>query len=325
METNLKSDCKPSFLSKKIIKNSMIFKKKYSLIFFFISQLYLSKKKFLDKFRERREKKMFYFMKKKIWRHIIKSLRGGKNDYYKLIEILLIGKKLNMKKNLAKLFSSFIYKKQIFSFLWKIMINLENNNNFNDFTLDFLILYGIQETGFFCFLSKEYLNFKIKMQKNLSIIQIRKKQKVTWNNAKKNFLRKILIIICCNFSKFNLSNVFMFILSSLGRNSWLFSLSPILVGEMINIIKSRFSILNINLNVINNGIFPCFPILKSFGFFSILKEFQWNRSVFRELIEFNFKFQKKIFKSDKKIYPSISKVHVRNFLNQYREKFYLYS
>ena len=78
METNLKSDCKPSFLSKKIIKNSMIFKKKYSLIFFFISQLYLSKKRFLDKFRERREKKMFYFMKKKIWKHVIKSLGGGR-------------------------------------------------------------------------------------------------------------------------------------------------------------------------------------------------------------------------------------------------------
>ena len=254
-----------------------------------------------------------------------KIFGGGKNDYYKLIEILLIGKKLNMKKNLAKLLSNYIYKKQIFSFLWKIIINLENNNNFNDFTLDFLILYGIQETGFFCFLSKEYLNFKIKMQKNFSIIQIGNKQKVIGNNKEKIFLRKILKIVCCNFSKFNLPKVFMSILSCLGRNSWLFSLSPILVGEMLNIIKSRFSILNINLNVINNGIFPCFPILKSFGFFSILKEFQWNRSVFLELIEFNFKFQKKIFKSDKKIYPSISKVHVRNFLNQYREKFYLYS
>jgi hypothetical protein len=325
MEKNLKSKYKSSFLSKKILKNSMIFKKKYSLIFFFTSQLYLSKKKFLDKFREHREKKMFYFMKKKIWKHVIKSLGGVGNDYYKLIEILLIGRKLNMKKNLAKLLSSFIYRKQIFSFFWKIIINFENNNNFNDFTLDFLILYGIQETGFFCFLSTEYLNFKIKMQKNLSIIQIRNKKKKIGNNDKRIFLRKILTIICCNFSKFNLPKVFMSILNSLGRNSWLFSLSPTSFGEMINIIKSRFSILTINLSVINNGIFPCFPILKSFGFFSILKEFQWNRSVFLEFIEFNFKFQKNIFKSDKKIYPSISKGHVRNFLNQCREKFYLYS
>jgi len=74
------------------------YKKKISFNNIFISQLFLNHKIFFGEYSFGSEKNLYLFAKKKFWKFISKSLLIHPYDYLKTLELIIIGKKLNMKK-----------------------------------------------------------------------------------------------------------------------------------------------------------------------------------------------------------------------------------
>jgi len=119
--------------NKEIRGKTNLKKKKMSLIFFFISHLFLNNKKTLPIRNTLRQKNLYFAFKKGFWKFLINSLLSKKKDYYKLMEFVLIGKRLNVRKNLAKILSIFISKKVFLYLVWNIALIINNqkkNKNF---------------------------------------------------------------------------------------------------------------------------------------------------------------------------------------------------
>jgi len=301
------------------IKNEVIFKKKKNLfvIFNFISNLLLSKINILKKRNSIQEKNLYLTSKKKLWKSLIFYQLSKKNNHYKLLELLIIGKRLNMRKIISKFLTIFIEKNFDLNFWWKIAIFLENEKIKANFSLDFIVLHGIRTTGNFIFFIKEYLNSKLTLYKN-SVLQSE-----SCKFYKFKYLEKILTVMYCNFSKLNFYGFFKISLEVLGKIFWNFPHFLIPFEEIINIVKFRIFIPNNFVNLITIIFLPDYPILNSFYFFSIFMELKFNFFFLRsKSVQFQFT-RTKFSQKKNKIYYSTSNLK-KNVLLCSRD-FFLYN
>jgi hypothetical protein len=313
------------FLSKKKPIGGGFFEKdEFSLIFIFISHLFLNKKKFLSNYDQREEEENYHHVKRHIWKQVLKFSRKRSSNFSKILELILMGKKFNMRKNLTKYLLIFTTRKNLLNFWWSLIIILEKDTSFKLFTLDYLFLFGIKKTGFINYFLNEYLKFKINMMEELSVSLKNNNSPILSYSFKKKLSGKILPVICCNFKKLKLFNSFVTCLNILGKNVWLYSISITPLKEIINIIKSRFRDFNLDYKLLVGIFFSDFPIIKSFCLFPVIREVQSYYSNFLVAVLIYSKFKKNKLKVEAKLFPSTLNVRSRTFLKINSVEFYLY-
>lgn len=325
MTKDTKSFDNVNFVLKKKSNGVGFFEKKEILfIFLFISHLFLIKKKIFSNYEQMEEEKFYHHIKRNAWKQVLKFSQKKSNNFSKILELLLIGKKFNMRKNLTKFLSILMIQKNFLNFWWSLIIILEKDKNFKEFTLDYLILFGISKTGFITYFLTEYLKLKIKMMEEVSVSLKKNKSPILSYSLKKKLSTKILPVLCCSLIKLKLFNSFVTSLNILGKNVWLYSISIISLKETINIIQSRFRYSGIDYIVLFGIFFPDFPITKSFCLFSVVKEVKSYYSNFLVILSIYSKFKKNKIKLGTKLFPNTLKAQSRIFLKITSVELFLY-
>ena len=310
--------------NKKIRGETNLKKKKISLIFFFISHLFLNKKKIFPIRDTLRQKNIYFVFKKRFWKFLINSLLSKKKDYYKLMEFVLIGKRLNVRKNLAKILSIFISKKVFLYLVWNIALIINNQKKNKNFSQDVLLLNRIKKNVPFLFFLKEYLKIKLKSFEKLSYYHLRAKCSSIFSLFKMKFLVNTLVVICFTFLKINKFICYEDVLTLIGKKLWFLSHFFNFIRELIDQIKFNFLISFKVFTLLCTLMTPFFPILSSFWLFSIIKENQLLYSSYLKCRVPNSKCKKiKIF-IKKVMFPSISIIRPKIFPDLNLKEFYLY-
>ena len=284
-----------SLKKKKYKFQDMYRKKKIFFNYFFISILFLNRKNFFKGYNFKKENQLYLFTKKKLWKFITKAILTEPFDYLKILEMIIVGKKLNMKKNLAKLLSLFLIQKITPYFWWKIALNLENLKKYKNFDLDLTFLYIIKKTDFIEYFFQQYFIFKIKSLDRTLCILTKDKIFQVFNGFKVKYFEKILFIIGFNLLKLNSSDLPNLITYIIGKNIWVSPRISLSLEELINYLIFRPKISFKNIEAIRIITLPTFPVLHSFWLFSILREYILNFGVF-----LNHKTIKSIFGDTKK-------------------------
>ena len=197
------------------------YKKKISFNNIFISQLFLNHKIFFGEYSFGSEKNLYLFEKKKFCKFISKSLLIHPYDYLKTLELIIIGKKLNMKKNLTKLSSLFITKKIAPYFWWEIVLNLGNLKKNKSFDLDLIFLYGITKTNFGNYFLQQYFLYKVRTLDNTFYNRTKEPILKFSGFLKIKYLERILLVISFNLFKLKPSNFLSVIMNNIGKNIWI--------------------------------------------------------------------------------------------------------
>ena len=245
-------------------------RKKISFIFKFISNLFLNKYSTLSKLDLLKETMVYDIIKKGIFKRLLKILLNRKNDVYKGLELFVISKKLTNKKRLAQFLSYLAMNKICTNSMWKIAIILESGNVGKNFSLDYLILYGISNLSLVNFFLKEYIVLKQLTYKKMTFSL----HEFFSLNLNLKYLGKVLATICINFSRINSYILFIQILNHLGKFIWDYSHLIMPLVELINFLKYKYSFLFSKWNLINAILIPKFPISISFCLLCLATEFQ---------------------------------------------------
>jgi hypothetical protein len=267
-------------------------KKNISFNYVFISHLFLNHKNFFERYNFAKEKHIYLFAKKKFWKFISKSLLIHPYDYFKTLELIIVGKKLNMKKNLTKLSSLFITKKISPYFWWEIVLNLENLKKNKSFDFDLIFLYGITKTNFGHYFFQQYFFYKIKTLDNTFYNRTNEQNLNFSGFLKIKYLERILLIIGFNLFKLNSFNFLCLIMNNIGKNIWMGSHNSLSLEEMINLMISRLKIFSIAIETIKTVTFPKLPVLHSFWLFSNLRENSSNSVIFLNITNIKSNFKK---------------------------------
>jgi hypothetical protein len=295
------------------------YKKKISFNNIFISQLFLNHKIFFGEYSFGSEKNLYLFAKKKFWKFISKSLLIHPYDYLKTLELIIIGKKLNMKKNLTKLSSLFITKKIAPYFWWEIVLNLGNLKKNKSFDLDLIFLYGITKTNFGNYFLQQYFLYKVRTLDNTFYNRTKEPILKFSGFLKIKYLERILLVISFNLFKLKPSNFLSVIMNNIGKNIWMGSHNSLSLEEIINLVIFRLKIFSMTIEMIKTVTFPKFPVLHSFWLFSNLKENRSNYFIFLNITKIESIFRKnKINLVEKSFPPYFSS------LNFIIEDFFLY-
>lgn len=281
-------------------------KKKTLFNYIFISHLFLNHKNFFRECNFGKEKHFYLFAKKKFWKFISKSLLVHPYDYFKTLELIIVGKKLNMKKNLSKLSSLFITKKISPYFWWEIVLDLGNPKKNRSFDLDLILLYGITKTNFGHYFFQQYFLYKIKTLDNTFYNRTEEQNLKFSGFLKIKYLERILLVIGFNLYKLNSSIFLSLIMNNMGKNIWMGSHNSLSLEEMINLMISELKIFSMTIETIKTVTFPKFPVLHSFWLFSSLRENRSNSVIFLNLTKI-----KSIFRKNKIIFGE--KVFEKNF------------
>ena len=194
--------------------------------------------------------------------------------------MIVVGKKLNMKKNLAKLLSLLLIQKILPCFWWRIALNLEDLQKNKNFDLDLIFLHIIKKTNFIENFFQNYFIFKIKsLDKTLCIM---KKDKFFHCSCflKIKYFQKILLIIGFNLIKSKPSYLLKLILNSTGKSLWISPHLSFSLEELINFSIFQPKISSQIIELVKIVTLPKFPVLHSFWLFSILRECLFNFRVF---------------------------------------------
>ena len=277
-------------------------KKKISFNYIFISHLFLNHKNFFKGYNFAKEKHLYLFAKKKFWKFISKSLLIHPYDYLKTLELIMVGKKLNMKKNLTKLSSLFITKKISPYFWWEIVLNLGNFKKNKSFDLDLIFLYGIIKTNFGHYFFQKYFLYKIKTLDNTFYNQTKEQNLKFFGFLKTKYLERILLVIGFNLFKLNSFNFLSLIMNNIGKNIWMGSHNYLSLDEIINLMISRLKIFSMAIETIKTVTFPKFPVLHSFWLFSNLRENRSNSVIVLNITDIKSIFKKNNINLGKKIF-----------------------
>ena len=280
--------------------------KEISFNYFFISHLFLTHKNFFKGYNFKKEKQLYLFTKKKLWKFIIKAVLIEPFDYLKILEMIIVGKKLNMKKNLAKLSSLFLVQKKLPCFWWKLTLNLENLKKNKDFDLDLIFLYIIKQTNFIEYFFQQYFIFKIKSLDRTLCIVSKDKFLQFFSFFKIKYFEKILFIIGFNLLKLNSSDLPNLITYGIGKNLWLSPHVSLSLEELINFFIFRPRISYKSIETIRILTLPKFPVLHSFWLFSILRECIFNFGDFLDHNRIKLIIGGSTNNSKKKIFPNSS-------------------
>ena len=296
-------------------------KKKISFISTFISSLFLNKYSTLSNLDLSKETMVYDIIKKGIFKRLLRILLNRKNDVYKVLELFVISKKLTIKKKLAQFLSYLVANKICTNSMWKIAIILEGGNAAKNFSLDYLILYGISSLSFVNFFLKEYIVLKQLTYKKMTFY-LHERSPL---NLNLKYLGKVLATICVNFSRTNSYDLLIQILNHLGKFIWGYSHLIVPLIELINFLKYKYSFLFSKWNLFNTILIPKFPISNSFCLLSLINEFQLSYYYYLVPLYMSCRLKKKKIRFQKYIYSSTDKIITPRVIYFSLKKFYLYT
>ena len=296
-------------------------KKKISFISTFISSLFLNKYSTLSNLDLSKETMVYDIIKKGIFKRLLRILLNRKNDVYKVLELFVISKKLTIKKKLAQFLSYLVANKICTNSMWKIAIILEGGNAAKNFSLDYLILYGISSLSFVNFFLKEYIVLKQLTYKKMTFY-LHERSPL---NLNLKYLGKVLATICVNFSRTNSYDLLIQILNHLGKFIWGYSHLIVPLIELINFLKYKYSFLFSKWNLFNAILIPKFPISNSFCLLCLINEFQLSYYYYLVPLYMSCRLKKKKIRFQKYIYSSTDKIITPRVIYFSLKKFYLYT
>ena len=296
-------------------------KKKISFISTFISSLFLNKYSTLSNLDLSKETMVYDIIKKGIFKRLLRILLNRKNDVYKVLELFVISKKLTIKKKLAQFLSYLVANKICTNSMWKIAIILESGNAAKNFSLDYLILYGISSLSFVNFFLKEYIVLKQLTYKKMTFY-LHERSPL---NLNLKYLGKVLATICVNFSRTNSYDLLIQILNHLGKFIWGYSHLIVPLIELINFLKYKYSFLFSKWNLFNAILIPKFPISNSFCLLCLINEFQLSYYYYLVPLYMSCRLKKKKIRLQKYIYSSTDKIITPRVIYFSLKKFYLYT
>ena len=296
-------------------------KKKISFISTFISSLFLNKYSTLSNLDLSKETMVYDIIKKGIFKRLLRILLNRKNDVYKVLELFVISKKLTIKKKLAQFLSYLVANKICTNSMWKIAIILEGGNAAKNFSLDYLILYGISSLSFVNFFLKEYIVLKQLTYKKMTFY-LHERSPL---NLNLKYLGKVLATICVNFSRTNSYDLLIQILNHLGKFIWGYSHLIVPLIELINFLKYKYSFLFSKWNLFNAILIPKFPISNSFCLLCLINEFQLSYYYYLVPLYMSCRLKKKKIRLQKYIYSSTDKIITPRVIYFSLKKFYLYT
>jgi len=299
-------------------------KKNISLIFFFISHLFLNNKKNFQKFNQLKGKQFHLVHKRKVWKFLVNFFWIKKNNCQKILELVLIGKRLNIKKNLAKILSIFISKKFFLNFSWNIASYMDNRKKNRNFSQDILILNGFIKNTSFSFFCRNYFKIKLKSFEESLFFQSKLKLSRIFNFLKIRFLINLLVVICFTFIKNDSVTSLNIVFIIVGKKLWLISHLINFLKEIFNMIRSTFLGSTKVFTILCTIMAPYFPILSSFWTFSILKEYHSFCSSFLRSLVINLKLKKSMLFVKKIVFPSKSTSGSETYFYLPLKNFYLY-
>ena len=133
---------------------------KFKPISNFISHLSMENKKYLEKFEFFRQKHFYDLNKKTFWKCMTKLILTQTHNHLRILESLIIGKRLSLHKILAKFLSFYTSRNFFLNFFWKLALNLENKQKASNFKFDFILLHGIRESGLAFFFFQRIFKFQ---------------------------------------------------------------------------------------------------------------------------------------------------------------------
>jgi hypothetical protein len=296
-------------------------KKQISLLFIFISQLFLNFKNCVLNIKSSKNKPFPQIMKKKMWKYLVNLLLKNDYNFYKILELFFIAKKLNMNKSLGKILSIFLTKRFLSNLWWKMILNLEIYTQSKHFLIEILILRAIKETGLKNFFFKEYLNFKLINFKTHSI-SFQSNNFIDY--LKINHLLKIFTVICCNISQKFMQTFIISILNILGKGLWFNSHCTCSLEEVVYLIKSKLITFNFDTLFVFSVLSPQFPISRPYFVFSLIKELEIFYSIFLKNKNIDCIHKDNNFVIKRVSFFKIQKILPEHLLFHSMKNFYLY-